>query len=628
MMRVSHGFLHRGPRALLDDVSIELTPGRITAVLGANGAGKSTLLRVMSGDDTLSRGTISVSGTPLNAVNPLTLAQLRAVLPQHSTLTFPFTAQAVVMLGMTPWQDLLDAEVLKKVAARVVHELDASSLMHRAYPTLSGGEQQRVQLARVLAQLEPAANPSGCALLLDEPVSALDLAHQDWVVAAARQRARRGMAVMMVLHDLNLAARHADDVVLLRDGTVLAQGPVTDVMQPHLLRQTFGVPIDATNTEVHGRVFFPSSRRLAGVVVAAALAGCAPLAVESTDAGPGEHTRRFHQDAPALGGGWYEYDSTTHVLTPKAESYVLRIQTPQGVRHTAFRPESYYDPETAESGRFTLQTSIHNGDWAAPRQLITSRSIRGGDPLCLDVLAREERDCASTNWHLQLRVQPKMVPEGPLVVAEPGFFVRSVPGMTEEQHTTLATVSGVTNLEQLPDPSTLQDLTDRAPAAWGALDWDRTHFAANTPEAGMTLGALMRRTGKSDAFVLLDGRRFLVRFQVDVAADGAQATVRWSRSSAVVTSELVEFGPLQEVVVALPAQPRGQLHLAFRAPTLLVTDLSHNPLHVPPNQGDWDLSVMRSDDGQLHTFLSSACAVANATADSEGAVTVVDAVTP
>ncbi len=193
------------------------------AVAGRNGAGKSTLLSVISGLRRPTRGEVLLDGRPLTALTALALARRRAVLRQQDTLTAPLLAREVVALGRHPHGD---GDPHGAPVARAMEEAEVAHLADRLVDTLSGGERQRVQLARVLAQLD-----GGGVLLLDEPTSALDLAWQHRVLERVQQLARsRGLAVLAVLHDLNLAACFCDELLILRQGRQVARGAPEDVL--------------------------------------------------------------------------------------------------------------------------------------------------------------------------------------------------------------------------------------------------------------------------------------------------------------------------------------------------------------------------------------------------------------
>lgn len=228
--------LRRGAKAVVHEVDLQVAPGEVLAVLGPNGAGKSTLLDALAGSLAPAAGTVSLSGRPLSAWAPRELARHRAVLPQSSTLSFPFDVRDVVALGRAPHRDGDSRDIV----LACLDEAGIRHLAHRSYARLSGGEQQRVHLARVLAQLVSPARPR--FLLLDEPVNHLDPAHQHHVLAVARRLALfEHVGVVAVLHDLNLASAYADRLAVLVDGRLVACGPPDRVLTAPLLRQAFGL---------------------------------------------------------------------------------------------------------------------------------------------------------------------------------------------------------------------------------------------------------------------------------------------------------------------------------------------------------------------------------------------------
>ena len=234
--------IHRRGRRLLDNVSLELRPGELLAIVGPNGAGKTTLLSAMAGDLAPDTGSVKLDGQPLPQWAPLALARRRAVMPQASRLGFSLPVRAVVALGRTPYRDRASAVADHDAIDRALLAADILHLAQRVYGTLSGGEQQRVQLARVIAQLDLEA-PAKTApiLLLDEPTSSLDLAHAYGVLQLARQMSRRGVAVAAVLHDLSLAYRYSDRVLVLKDGRREALGDPRSVLNAELVRRVFNV---------------------------------------------------------------------------------------------------------------------------------------------------------------------------------------------------------------------------------------------------------------------------------------------------------------------------------------------------------------------------------------------------
>ncbi len=224
---------------LLRSVSIQLDLGKVSVILGPNGAGKSSLLGVLTGERSPSKGNVVLHGRELHQWSLQQKAQMLAVLPQHTLLNFPFTADEVVGLGRIPHQTgrRRDAEII----AEALEWVDARYLQKRFYTQMSGGEKQHVQLARVLAQIWEPCDLGGRFLVLDEPTAAFDLSHQKLTLDIVRQLASTGVGIIMVLHDLNLAAQCADNLVVFDGGLVVSQGSPEEVLTEQLIDRVFGV---------------------------------------------------------------------------------------------------------------------------------------------------------------------------------------------------------------------------------------------------------------------------------------------------------------------------------------------------------------------------------------------------
>ncbi|MFW5679488.1 MAG: heme ABC transporter ATP-binding protein [Pseudomonadota bacterium] len=231
-----------GRRWLIEGVSLGVGPGELVVMLGPNGAGKSTLLACLSGARTPSTGRVTLDGRPLHLIDATALAKRRAVLAQANMLTMPLHAEEVVALGRVPHVER--AAEGRAVVAAAMAATDVDGFIGRTVPTLSGGEQQRVHLARALAQIWPERAALPRYLLLDEPTSSLDLAHQAEVMATARAFADAGHGVLAILHDLNLAAATADRLVVLDRGRLAAEGPASEVLSAALVERVFGVRAD------------------------------------------------------------------------------------------------------------------------------------------------------------------------------------------------------------------------------------------------------------------------------------------------------------------------------------------------------------------------------------------------
>ncbi len=228
----------RSGRHLVQSVDIQLRPGCFTVIIGPNGAGKSTLMKVLSGEMRPDEGSVSYHGKDLNICRPEDLARCRAVLPQATQLAFPFTALEITRMGAVANGALDPSDEARKALKRV----GLQGFERRPYPSLSGGEQQRVQFARALAQV-PQAVRDGVpnALFLDEPTASLDLGHQISVLETARDFASAGGIVLAILHDLNLAAEFADHLVVLHHGRVVKSGICTDAITDDIIAKVYGI---------------------------------------------------------------------------------------------------------------------------------------------------------------------------------------------------------------------------------------------------------------------------------------------------------------------------------------------------------------------------------------------------
>ncbi|MBX9754516.1 MAG: heme ABC transporter ATP-binding protein [Pseudomonadaceae bacterium] len=239
MLEVKQLRLQRGAVTVLDEVNLQLLPGQVLGVLGPNGAGKSTLLAALSGELAASAGQVLLDGRALADWPGPERARRLAVLPQTSSLDFAFRVEDVVGMGRLPHSS--GRELDGQIIAAALKAADAAYLSGRNYLTLSGGERQRVHLARVLAQLWPGG--AGQTLLLDEPTSMLDPLHQHSTLQAVRDFAQRGAAVLVIVHDLNLAARYCDRLLLLANGRPQVLGSPDEVLQPDNLKAVFGLDV-------------------------------------------------------------------------------------------------------------------------------------------------------------------------------------------------------------------------------------------------------------------------------------------------------------------------------------------------------------------------------------------------
>ena len=253
MLEARNIHVRLGRTAILHGIDMQAARGQFSVIIGPNGSGKTTLLRALTGEIGFT-GEVRLNGLDIARARPLELASLRGVLPQSATLSFPFTVHEVVRLGLTTGvQAGIDtgARIEEALAA-----VDMDGFGGRFYQELSGGEQQRVQLARVLAQVwEPVFDGKPRCLFLDEPISSLDIRHQLQIMQIARGYAEAGGGVVAILHDLNLTAHFADHVVLMNRGRVHASGDPQSVLTPSNLETVYGCPM-AVGTVPAGMEFF------------------------------------------------------------------------------------------------------------------------------------------------------------------------------------------------------------------------------------------------------------------------------------------------------------------------------------------------------------------------------------
>lgn len=236
---ITHLHYRVAERWIIRDVSLSLEQGELLTLIGPNGAGKSTLLRLLTGYLNPARGERRLAGKPLEAWNANALSRLRAVMLQQTQMGFDWPVEAVVGMGRMPWSQQPEASVIHQV----MRITECLSLTHRRYASLSGGEQQRVQLARALAQLWCDGSPRGW-LFLDEPTSALDLFHQQHLLRVLKALTQQGnLHVCIVLHDLNLAALWADRIVLLHNGAIVSEGSPEAVLQADALERWYGAQV-------------------------------------------------------------------------------------------------------------------------------------------------------------------------------------------------------------------------------------------------------------------------------------------------------------------------------------------------------------------------------------------------
>ncbi|MET3859109.1 iron complex transport system ATP-binding protein [Dietzia sp. 2505] len=243
-----------GGRTLLDAVDLEVYAGEVLALVGPNGAGKSTLLGVVAGDTDPDSGRTVLDGTDLRRWRLGDLARRRALLTQANSVAFPFTVREIVAMGRAPWAALPEGDDDEEIIEESMAATDTSPLRTRTFPTLSGGEKARASLARALVQ-------RAGVLLLDEPTAAVDLRHQEIVLGLARTVADAGGAVVVVLHDLELAAAWSDRLVMISEGRIRAEGPPDRVLTAELVEEVYQQPVLVSRHPVTGDLLVTPDRR-------------------------------------------------------------------------------------------------------------------------------------------------------------------------------------------------------------------------------------------------------------------------------------------------------------------------------------------------------------------------------
>ncbi len=245
-----------GGKPVLHDIGFTARPGQVTAIVGPNGSGKTTLLRALTGDLHYA-GSAVLNGLEVAGAKPVTLAAIRAVLSQSTQLAFPFTVLEVVRLGLLSG---IQTTAAANLPHQALSEVGLDGYAGRSFQELSGGEQARVHLARVLVQVwEPVGTAGPRWLFLDEPVASLDIGHQLQVMHLARRFADAGGGVVAVMHDLNLTAMFAAHVALLSQGRLAAQGRPEDVLTNARLSAAYGCQLRVNTAPASGQWILPQA---------------------------------------------------------------------------------------------------------------------------------------------------------------------------------------------------------------------------------------------------------------------------------------------------------------------------------------------------------------------------------
>lgn len=255
MLTVENVTYTTGKHTLLKDVSFMVHPGEITVILGANGAGKSSLMRLLSAEKEPSTGSISLSGKALNHYSAKELALKRAILNQQNIINLDFLAMEIVQMGRYPHYGSKPAVHDWDIINEVMAITGTTRMAERSFLSLSGGEQQRVHLARVLAQIWDTPE---ALLLLDEPVSGMDILYQQQTLSLAAMLAKKGFMVVAILHDINLAAQYADNIMMLKNGRKWYHGSPAEILNTKSIYDVFETEADVfTNPNTLKQLIMP-----------------------------------------------------------------------------------------------------------------------------------------------------------------------------------------------------------------------------------------------------------------------------------------------------------------------------------------------------------------------------------
>ena len=242
-----------GGKTILDGIDADFTPGMFHVIVGPNGSGKSTFLKVFSGETRPTAGTVQYDGKDIFALDRKDLARIRAVMSQNPELHFPLRVYDIVMMGRYPHFGIVHSKHDEAIVAKSMEAAGVGSFAERDYLTLSGGEQQRVQFARALAQIWEPVDGYGRFLFLDEAVSHLDLKYQHQVLGLARDLTRQQVTVIAILHDLNHALTYGDRILFMKNGRVAHDIPGGHALDASMIHEVFDVEARVVDSGIQGR---------------------------------------------------------------------------------------------------------------------------------------------------------------------------------------------------------------------------------------------------------------------------------------------------------------------------------------------------------------------------------------
>lgn len=253
MLRTENISYSIGKKDILKNVSASFLPGEFNMILGPNGSGKSTFLKIFSGEINKFHGTVSYGDKKLKDLGKEELAKKRAVMSQQADLGFPLLVDEVVMMGRYPHFTFNPNKRDITICNEVIERMDLSAFKQRSYLTLSGGEKQRVQYARVLAQIWESPEEGYRYLFLDEPLNSLDISYQHEFLQAAVDIMKEHTVLIAVMHDINLAAHYADNLFFLKEGELIVHGKPKDILTEKIIEKVFKIKTTVIENPVTGK---------------------------------------------------------------------------------------------------------------------------------------------------------------------------------------------------------------------------------------------------------------------------------------------------------------------------------------------------------------------------------------
>ena len=254
MLRTENIHYHIGKKQILQNVNATFLPGTFSMILGPNGSGKSTFLKIFSGELKANEGAVFYGDEDIHVLSKLELARFRSVMSQQPELNFPITVEEVVMMGRYPHFNVAPLKKDEHICDEVMQLMNLLHFKERNYLTLSGGEKQRVQFARVLAQIWESTQESAHRyLFLDEPLNSLDINYQKEFLDIAQVFASKGTTVVAVMHDINLAVQYGTHLIFLKEGKVVMQGSPKQIISKDLIKEVYNIEANIIANPLDGR---------------------------------------------------------------------------------------------------------------------------------------------------------------------------------------------------------------------------------------------------------------------------------------------------------------------------------------------------------------------------------------